>query len=202
MIHIHSDLLTNIGKGYIVSSTVLNLQPSIEPLLRRLLLQVGLNTALPRLAIVVLPLRLSLLRVVASETGNSTTNRAANTILHTLAQIAQLPLGFLALSFLVLTNTLLLQPLGANETPDTLLQRTDILVPRPSAAVRVILCDAARGGCSEGAGFGGCVGKVFFGGGLGLAVLALCLVESGDVFDRYRGEGGRETYLIGGAAGQ
>jgi hypothetical protein len=49
-------------------------------LLRRLLLQIRLNTPLPRLSIIMLPLRLSLLRIIPSQTRDRTTNRTSNTV--------------------------------------------------------------------------------------------------------------------------
>jgi hypothetical protein len=49
-------------------------------LLRRLLLQIRLNTPLPRLSIIMLPLRFSLLRIIPSQTRDRTTNRTSNTV--------------------------------------------------------------------------------------------------------------------------
>jgi hypothetical protein len=177
--NIHPHLLEFTGKGYIISSTVVNLQSRIaskDRLLGRLLLQVRLNTPLPRLSIIVLLLRLSLLRIVARQPSNSASNRPANTILNTLSKIRHLSLRLLTLALLVLASTLLLEPLGAHESANALLQRTDVLVPAASAAVRVVLCDAARGGGGEGSSLCCCVREILLGGGFGFAVLALRLV--------------------------
>ena len=128
-----------------------------------------------------LPLRLSPLGIVSRQPRNRTPNGSPDTILHALAQVRQLALRLLPLALLVLANALLLEALGADESADGLLQRTDVLVPAAGAAVGVVFCDAARGGGGEGASLCCGVREVFLGGGFGLAVLALCLrvLESG-----------------------
>jgi hypothetical protein len=122
-----------------------------------------------------LPLRLRLLRLIPRQARNNPTNRTPNAILHPAAQILHLALSLLALALSVLLDTFLLQPLGADEPADALLQRADVLVPRAGGAVGVVLGDAAGCGGGEGASFGGGVGEIFLGGGFELAVLALGL---------------------------
>ena len=122
-----------------------------------------------------LALRLLLLRLIPRQPRNSAADRSTNTILHSLAEIRQLALGFLLLALGVLPCAFLLQPLGADEAAHALLERADVLVPAAGGTVGVVFCDAAGGGGGEGAGFGGGVGEVFLGGGFDLAVLALGL---------------------------
>lgn len=147
-------------------------------------------------------LRLSLLRLVPSKPRNNPANRTPNAILHAAAQILHLSLGLLALALSILLNAFLLQPLGADEPADALLQRADVLVPGASRAVGVVFRDAAGCGGGEGAGLGGCVGEVLLGGGFELAVLALGLGNglAGWIGRELRGMMG--TYLVGGAAGE
>jgi hypothetical protein len=148
-----------------------------------------------------LPLCLRLLRLVAREPSNGTADGAPNAILHAATQIFHLALSLLALTLSILLNAFLLQPFGADEPADALLQRADILVPRAGGAVGVVLGDAAGCGGGEGAGFGGGVGEFFLGGGFELAVLALGLggrlVGCG-----WEGPARKRTYLVGGAAGE
>ena len=157
-------------------SAIISKSPGFrDEVLLSLLLQIRLNTPLPRLALIVLPLRLRLLRLVPRQPRDGAANRATNTILHALAQIAHLSLSLLALALLVLANALLLQALGAGEATDRLLQGANVLVPAAGGAVGVVFCDAAgRGGC-VGTGFCGGVGEILLGGRFGLAVLALGL---------------------------
>tara|TARA_R110002003_G_scaffold235_4_gene16982 strand:- start:18848 stop:19459 length:612 start_codon:yes stop_codon:yes gene_type:complete len=98
-------------------------------LLRRLFLQISLNTTLPRLALVVLLLRFRLLRLVTRQTSDSTTNRSSNTILNALAKVANLSLSFLGLALLVLLDAFLLQALSAHEATEGFFCSTDVLVP-------------------------------------------------------------------------
>jgi hypothetical protein len=98
-------------------------------LLRSLLLQIRLNTPLPRLSIIMLPLRLSLLRIIASQTRDRTTDSASDTVWKALAQVIQLSSSLLFLALLVLTSAVLLEARGANKTADSFLCGTDVLVP-------------------------------------------------------------------------
>ena len=171
-------------------------------LLRRLLLQIRLDTALPRLPIIVLLLRLRLLRIVAGEPSNGAADRAPNAILHATAQILHLALGLLALAVGVLLDAFLLQALGADEPADALLERANVLVPRAGRAVGVVLCDAAGCGGGEGTGLGGCVGEILLGGGFELAVFAFGLGSKSAGVDWEEAEREDGTYLVGGAAGE
>jgi hypothetical protein len=144
-------------------------------LLRRLLLQIRLNTPLPRLSIIMLPLRLSLLRIIPSQTRDRTTNRTSNTVWKALAQVIDLSSSLLFLALRILLLTRLLEVLGANKAADSFLCGTDVLVPWAFCAIWVVFCDTAWGGDGEGAGFGGCVGEVLFRGCDVLLVLALDL---------------------------
>jgi hypothetical protein len=101
-------------------------------ILPRLLLQVGLYASLPRLAVVMLPLRLALLRGVARQTCDGTTDGSADTIVQTFAKILDLALGLLSLALLVLSHTLLAQALRADKPTDSFLGRAHRLVPRAS----------------------------------------------------------------------
>jgi hypothetical protein len=116
---------------------------SMWRLLRRLLLQIRLNTPLPRLSIIMLPLRLGLLCIIASQSCDRATNCASDTVGNSLAQVVYLPRGLLFLALLVLTSAVLLEALGANETTDSFLCGTDVLVPGAVCAVRVVFCDTA-----------------------------------------------------------
>jgi hypothetical protein len=138
-----------------------------------------------------LSLRLCALGIIPRQPRNRTANRPANTILHALTQIRQLALRLLPLPLLVLANALLLEALGADKSTYRLLQRTDVLVPATGATVRVVFCDAARGGGGEGASLCGGVREVFLSGGLGLAVLALRLQGSDEWCC-----GGREEHTL------
>ena len=60
---------------------------SLTPLGLSLLLQVCFDTPLPRLSLIVLPLRLFLLRCIAGQTCNSTTNRTTKPISDALAEV-------------------------------------------------------------------------------------------------------------------
>jgi hypothetical protein len=57
----------------------------------------------------------------------------------------------------------LLETLGADQVAQRLLARADGLVQAALGAVLVVLCEAAAGGCREGAGFCGGVREVVFG---------------------------------------
>lgn len=137
-------------------------------------------------------LRLELLRVIARQPSNRTSNRASNTVLDALAQISHLALRFLSLALLVLSDALLLQALSADEAADCLFGCANILVPRASGAVCVVLCDTTCRCDRDGTGFGGCVGEIVFDVCGGFAVLALCLgqsvhehVKSDGMYDRH-----------------
>lgn len=117
------------------------------PLLRSLLVKIGLHTALSSLASIVLCLSLDLLIAVASDACDGSTYSATNAIRDTLAQIAELTLSFLALAFLVLCDTLLLETLGTDQVTNHLLARANGLVPRALLTVGVVLGDAR---CADG----------------------------------------------------
>ena len=102
-----------------------------------------------------LSLALRLLLAVAGQTCNGTTNSTTDAVGDTLSKVTELTLSLLALALLVLTDTLLLHALGADETTDELLSRTDGLVPRTLLAVWVVRSNT-RGGNAVAAD--GCAG--------------------------------------------
>jgi hypothetical protein len=103
--------------------------PTGTHLLRRLLLQIRLDTALSRLALIMLLLRLHLLPLIACQSRNRTTHRAPNPIANTLTQIIHLPSSLLSLTLFVLLNTLLLETLCANEAAERFFGGADVLIP-------------------------------------------------------------------------
>lgn len=142
--------------------------------------------------LLVLGLRL----LVASEAGNGAADSAADAVRDALAEVAQLALGLLGLTLLVLAGALLLERLVADQIAEGLLARADSLVPRALGAVRVVLGDA-RGGDGEGAGLGRGVGEVVLGLGLGLLVLGF-LLQRGVSEGWFEGMGGAERTLSAG----
>ncbi len=79
-----------------------------------LLVHVKLDSALAGLALIVLLLESSLLRFVAGERGECTTDGPLGTIANALSEVAQLALGFLSLTLEVLFTTLLFEILAAD----------------------------------------------------------------------------------------
>jgi len=108
-----------------------------------LLLDVVLSTALLRLADIVLPLVLRLLRAVARHAGDGVAERTRGAIRQARAEVLQLPAGLLLLALEVLLAAGLLEVLGAHQSADRLLSRPDGLVPRARGAVGVVLGDGA-----------------------------------------------------------
>jgi len=101
-----------------------------SPLLSlNLLLQIRLNTPLPRFPLIMLLLRLLLLRRIPRQPRNSTTHRTTKPITNSLSEIVDLARSFLLLALLVLLDALLLEALGAGEATDRFLRGTHILVP-------------------------------------------------------------------------
>ena len=92
-------------------------------------MQVCFDTPLPRLSLIVLPLRLFLLRCIAGQTCNSTTNRTTKPISDALAEVVDLSSSFLLLALLVLLNTLLLEALGTDKTAERFFGGAHVLVP-------------------------------------------------------------------------
>jgi hypothetical protein len=60
-----------------------------------------------------LPLRLIPLRLIPRQPGDRTAYSTPHTVANALAEVAQLALSLLPLALLVLTDTLLLQAIGA-----------------------------------------------------------------------------------------
>lgn len=139
-----------------------------------LLVEVGFNTTLLSLALVVLGLVLGLVSLVASDAGDGTTDGTRDAVGNTGAEIVELSLGLLLLALGVLLNTLLLQRLVADEVAKGLLARADGLVPGTLAAVRIVLGDA-RGGDAVAADVGTGVRGIVLDLGFGLLVLASIL---------------------------
>lgn len=160
-----------------------------------LLVEVGLNTTLLSLALVVLGLVLGLVSLVASDAGDGTTDGTRDAVGNTGAEIVELSLGLLLLALGVLLNTLLLQRLVADEVAEGLLARADGLVPGTLAAVGIVLGDA-RGGDAVAADVGTGVRSIVLDLGFGLLVLASILwCVSLDLV--LRNEEEDRSYLVG-----
>lgn len=130
----HSMLCTGVAGDYTHLCDPKHLSSS-------LLVEVGLNTTLLSLALVVLGLIFCLVSTVASDASNSTTDSARDAVGNTRAQVVELALGLLLLALLVLLSTLLLQRLVAEHVTKGLLSGAQGLVPRASATVGVVLSD-------------------------------------------------------------
>ena len=102
-----------------------------------------LSTALLRLTDVVLPLVLRLLRAIARHASYGIAERTRGAIRQARAEVLQLPTGLLLLALEVLLAAGLLEVLGADQSADSLLSRSDGLVPRAGGAVGVVLGDGA-----------------------------------------------------------
>jgi len=139
-------------------------------LLLSLLLQIGLHSPLPGLALSMLGLPLLLFTLIPRQPRYCTSDSASNPISDSLAQILDLALSFLALAFLVLANTFLPQAFGTNQIPNCFLTSTNGLVPGSLGAVGGVFGDATGGVDGEGTGFGGRMGEVMLGVGFGLLV--------------------------------
>lgn len=135
-----------------------------------LLLNVKLCTTLRRLALVMLLLEPLLCVAVPYHAGRGAAQGARNTVRHAAGPVLCLARGLLLLALEILLAALLLKGLGADETADSLLNRTLSLVPRAGRTVRVVLCHA-RGGCREARELRGCVGRIIL--GLGLLLLGI-----------------------------
>jgi hypothetical protein len=131
-------------------------------LLRSLLLQIRLHPPLPRLAIIVLPPRLLLLRLVSHEPRKNLFRSPVSAALQARDQIARLALRLLGLTLFVLADALLLEAFSADDVADRLLDRAGGLIPLAVATSGIGDRDAARGGCGDRADFGGRVGEVVF----------------------------------------
>ena len=136
-----------------------------------LLVKISLNTTLGSFAGIVLSFSPGLLLAVASKACDSSTNATSDAVRDALAEIADLALSFLTLSFLVLADALLLQTFGADKVSNHLFARTDGLVPGTFLTVGVVL-GHARGGDTVASNAGTCVRNFLFGISLGLLVLS------------------------------
>lgn len=140
-----------------------------------LLGNLALNAPLQSLALIMLQLPALLLRLITSKTRESASNSTANAIADALAQVADLTLSFLALSFGVLLLASLAQTLEAQRAAESFLSSADGLVPGAGAAVGVVLCDAL-GADRVAANVGPGVGDVLAGVCFGFLLLGLVLV--------------------------
>jgi hypothetical protein len=142
-----------------------------------LLLEVGLDAALQRLALVVHIPPLGLALAVARDGGTDATERTLCAVGDTLTQIRELALGFLRLAVGILLGTGLAEVLVAKQAPEGLLGRADSLVPRTAGAVLVVFGGSTGVGVgSEWANFGGGVGSIVLLLGLRLGAVGLVLL--------------------------
>jgi hypothetical protein len=150
-----------------------NTTSPINPLLS-LLPNLTLHPPLQRLPLIMLQLPLLLLRLIARQTRKRATNSPANTITHTLAQIAQLTLSLLAFALGILLLASFAHTLESESAAEGLFAGADGLVPRAGGAVGVVFRDALRAD-GEGADVGAGLGDVFAGFGFGFLLLGLVL---------------------------
>lgn len=135
-----------------------------------LLLQLGLNTTLTSLSLIVHILPLLLAILVTKDSRANSAHSATGTISHTLTQIRELALGLLGLSVGILLYSGLTQVLVSDQVANGLLGGADGLVPGSRGAVLVVADGGAGiGVCGEGAHAGGGVGVFVFLLGLGFA---------------------------------
>ena len=139
-----------------------------------LLGDLALNTSLQSLALIVLKLPALLLGLIASKTSERSANSTANTIADALAQVADLTLGLLALSFGVLLFASLAHALESQSATESLFSSADGLVPGTGTTVGIVLGDALRAD-REAADVGTRVGDVIASVGLCLLLLGLVL---------------------------
>lgn len=104
-----------------------------------LLGDLALNTSLQSLALVVLKLPALLLGLVACKTCECASDSAADSVADALAQVVDLTLSLLALSFSVLLLASLTHTLETQSTTESLFSGANSLVPRACAAVGVVL---------------------------------------------------------------
>jgi hypothetical protein len=141
-----------------------------------LLLEVGLDAALQRLALVVHIPPLGLALAVARDGGSDATERTLCAIGDTLTQIRELALGFLRLAIGILLGTGLAEILVTKQAPEGLLGSADSLVPRTAGAILVVFDgNTGVGVGSEWADFGGGVGGIVLLLGLRLGAVGLLL---------------------------
>lgn len=140
----------------------------------RLLVQLSLNTALPRLALVMsvhLPL---LLLPVPREARDRAAKRALQPAASAILQVLELALGLLALPALVLHAAVVDHLLVAEQVSRRLFEAAHGLVVLAVLAVLVVLRDAAAAD-GERADPAGVVGGLVLGVGLGLGLLSFDL---------------------------
>lgn len=142
--------------------------------LRILAIEIMLDAALVRLSDIMLSLVLRLLLAVPREARGGASDGALHAVADATREVARLALGLLAAALLVLTDALVLEAVGADESSDRLLGGADGLVPRSLRAVRVVGRDGA-GADVHGADLADGVGGVVLDVGFGLGVLALAL---------------------------
>jgi len=159
-------------------SAVVRSQLNLFVLSCSLFVQVHLDATLSGLALVVQILVFGLLGSVTGQGRYGTTNSTLSTVANSLSEVAQLTLGFLALTLKVLVTTLLLETLASDQVADSLFGTTNCLIPLTLSAVGAVLCRGTRRADSERTGFGSSVGEVGLDRALILVLVGFGLVAS------------------------